>query len=416
MAGTDSCELAPCRSLMRFTPPCRSCGWKNSWLAEYDRGPRDLIMGYSAADGDEARELARASFFDRGQKNLPLAYKVGVPPKKKLLSEFTERVKETLFADDPLYAYKNQPRSAQFLLGIQSVFPILSWGRDYSLKKFKGDLIAGFTIASLCIPQDIGYSKLANLDPQYGLYSSFVSLLVYAAMGSSRDIAIGPIAVVSLLLGTLLQNEFDPITEKEEYLRLAFTATFFAGVTQAVLGLLRLGFLIDFLSNAAIVGLMAGTAITIGLQQLKGFLGIQNFTKESDIIVMKSVWGSVNHGGKKRRSLFWVLAIALMISVILSTLFVYITRIDKHGVQIVNKKMCFYEADYGRSSDRGHGRSFDRGHGRSSDHGQGRSSDGVEERHPVRERESRSICGRKRWNSGARAASRSLRVFTESGR
>ncbi|KAK8942085.1 Sulfate transporter 1.2 [Platanthera guangdongensis] len=317
-------------------------------------------MGYSAADGDEARELARASFSDRGQKNLPLAYKVGVPPKKKLLSEFTERVKETLFADDPLYAYKNQPRSAQFLLGIQSVFPILSWGRDYSLKKFKGDLIAGFTIASLCIPQDIGYSKLANLDPQYGLYSSFVPPLVYAAMGSSRDIAIGPVAVVSLLLGTLIQNEFDPKTEKEEYLRLAFTATFFAGVTQAALGLLRLGFLIDFLSHAAIVGFMAGTAITIGLQQLKGFLGIRNFTKNSDIIsVMKSVWGSVNHGwnwqtiviatvflvfllltkyiGKKRRSLFWVPAIAPMISVILSTLFVYITRVDKHGVQIVRE-------------------------------------------------------------------------------
>ncbi|KAK8931234.1 Sulfate transporter 1.2 [Platanthera zijinensis] len=317
-------------------------------------------MGYSAADGDEARELARASFSDREQKNLPLAYKVGVPPKKKLLSEFTERVKETLFADDPLYAYKNQPRSVQFLLGIQSFFPILSWGRDYSLKKFKGDLIAGFTIASLCIPQDIGYSKLANLDPQYGLYSSFVPPLVYAAMGSSRDIAIGPVAVVSLLLGTLLQNEFDPKTEKEEYLRLAFTATFFAGITQAALGLLRLGFLIDFLSHAAIVGFMAGTAITIGLQQLKGFLGIQNFTKNSDIIsVMKSVWGSVNHGwnwqtiviatvflvfllltkyiGKKRRSLFWVPAIAPLISVILSTLFVYITRVDKHGVQIVRE-------------------------------------------------------------------------------
>lgn len=317
-------------------------------------------MGYSAANGDEARELARASFSDQEQKNLPFTYKVGVPPKKKLLSEFTERVKETLFADDPLYAYKNQPRSRQFLLGIQSFFPILSWGRDYSLKKFKGDLIAGFTIASLCIPQDIGYSKLANLDPQYGLYSSFVPPLVYAAMGSSRDIAIGPVAVVSLLLGSLLQNEFDPKTEKDEYLRLAFTATFFAGVTQAALGLFRLGFLIDFLSHASIVGFMAGTAITIALQQLKGFLGIQNFTKKSDIIsVMKSVWGSVNHGwnwqtiviatvflvfllltkyiGKKRRSLFWVPAIAPLISVILSTLFVYITHVDKHGVQIVRK-------------------------------------------------------------------------------
>lgn len=69
--------------------------------------------------------------------------------------------------------------------------------------------------------------------------SSFVPPLIYAVMGSSRDIAIGPVAVVSLLLGTLLQNEVDPENNKEDYLRLAFTATFFAGVTQAALGFLR---------------------------------------------------------------------------------------------------------------------------------------------------------------------------------
>lgn len=69
--------------------------------------------------------------------------------------------------------------------------------------------------------------------------SSFVPPLVYAVMGSSRDIAIGPVAVVSLLLGTLLQNEFDPVKEKLQYERLAFTATFFAGITQATLGFFR---------------------------------------------------------------------------------------------------------------------------------------------------------------------------------
>ncbi|CAK8574634.1 unnamed protein product [Lathyrus sativus] len=84
-------------------------------------------------------------------------------------------------------------------------------------------------------------------------------------MGSSRDIAIGPVAMVSLLMGTLLSNEIDPVAHKEEYQRLTFTATFFAGITQATLGIFRLGFLIDFLSHAAIVGFMGGAAITIGL-------------------------------------------------------------------------------------------------------------------------------------------------------
>lgn len=72
-----------------------------------------------------------------------------------------------------------------------------------------------------------------------GVDSSFVPPLVYAFMGSSRDIAIGPVAVVSLLLGTLLQEELDPIKQKHDYQRLAFTATFFAGVTQFILGFFR---------------------------------------------------------------------------------------------------------------------------------------------------------------------------------
>ncbi|KAG1330762.1 sulfate transporter 1.2 [Cocos nucifera] len=317
-------------------------------------------MGHSVPDGVENKASDAASLHSsHGQiENPQSVHKVGFPPRRKFFREFTDTLKETLFADDPLHPYKDQPGSRKLILGLQFLFPILEWGRNYNFSKLKGDLVAGLTIASLCIPQDIGYAKLANMDPQYGLYSSFVPPLIYSVMGSSRDIAIGPVAVVSLLLGTLLQNEVDPVTQKEEYIWLAFTATFFAGITQAALGFLRLGFLIEFLSHAAIVGFMGGAAITIALQQLKGFLGIRNFTKKSDIIsVMKSVWGSVHHGwnwetiligsaflafllltkyiGKKRKSLFWVPAIAPLISVILSTLFVYITHAEKHGVQIV---------------------------------------------------------------------------------
>ncbi|KAJ4878750.1 Sulfate transporter 1.2 [Raphanus sativus] len=291
-------------------------------------------------------------------KSSPPRHKVGIPPKQNMFHEFMYTFKETFFHDDPLRHFKDQPKSKQFMLGLQSVFPVFDWGRSYNLKKFRGDLIAGLTIASLCIPQDIGYAKLANLDPKYGLYSSFVPPLVYACMGSSRDIAIGPVAVVSLLLGTLLRAEIDPNTNPDEYLRLAFTATFFAGVTEAALGFFRLGFLIDFLSHAAVVGFMGGAAITIALQQLKGFLGIRKFTKKTDIVaVLDSVFSAAHHGwnwqtiliaasfltflltskliGKRSNKLFWVPAIAPLISVIISTFFVYITRADKQGVQIV---------------------------------------------------------------------------------
>ncbi|KAK9100293.1 hypothetical protein Scep_023723 [Stephania cephalantha] len=317
-------------------------------------------MGHTNDEELDTKEIDAVSVSSskRHGDNLPYVHKVGLPSQQNLVKEFKTTVKETFFADDPLRHFKDKSKSRKFILGIQAVFPILDWGRDYTLAKFKGDLIAGITIASLCIPQDIGYAKLANLAPQYGLYSSFVPPLIYAFMGSSRDIAIGPVAVVSLLLGTLLQSEIDPIKQPEEYLRLAFTATFFAGITQATLGILRLGFLIDFLSHAAIVGFMGGAAITIMLQQLKGFLGIKTFTKKSDIVsVLRSVFESAHHGwnwqtiligasflafllfakyiGKKHKKLFWVSAIAPLISVILSTFFVYITRADKKGVQIV---------------------------------------------------------------------------------
>ncbi|XP_014501504.1 sulfate transporter 1.3 isoform X2 [Vigna radiata var. radiata] len=319
-------------------------------------------MGRPSDQNLETKEIDLRSMSSSSHGQVPQVYKVAVPPRQNLFKEFQATIKETFFADDPLRPFKDQSISRKFILGIEAIFPILKWGRSYNLKKFRGDLISGLTIASLCIPQDIGYAKLAHLSPQYGLYSSFVPPLIYAVMGSSRDIAIGPVAVVSLLLGTLLSNEFDPIKNAEEYQRLAFTATFFAGITQATLGVLRLGFLIDFLSHAAIVGFMGGAAITISLQQLKGFLGIKTkmFTTKTDIVsVLHSVFHTAHHGwnwetivigasflgfllvtkyiGKKNRRLFWLPAIAPLISVILSTFFVFITRADKKGVEIVRK-------------------------------------------------------------------------------
>ncbi|CAJ1963515.1 unnamed protein product [Sphenostylis stenocarpa] len=299
---------------------------------------------------------SRASSRRHGDTS-PYIHKVESPPKQTLLQEIKYSVVETFFPDKPLDKFKDKSWCRMFLLGLQSLFPIFEWGRYYNLKKFKGDFISGLTIASLCIPQDIAYAKLANLDPQYALYTSFVTPLVYAFMGSSRDIAVGPVAVISLMLGTMLSDEISDF-KSHEYLRLAFTATFFAGVTQMALGVLRLGFLIDFLSHAAIVGFMTGSAITIALQQLKGLLGIKNFTKKTDIVsVMRSVFSSVHHGwnwetiviglaflvfllvakhiAKKNKKLFWVAATSPMISVIVSTVLVYITRADKKGVAIL---------------------------------------------------------------------------------
>lgn len=130
-------------------------------------------------------------------------------------------------SSNPVYSY------------LKSVFPILIWGRQYKLNMFKKDLMAGLTLASLCIPQSIGYANLAGLDPEYGLYTSVVPPLIYSMMGSSRELAIGPVAVVSLLLSSMVRDLQDPVTDPIAYRKIVYTATFFAGAFQAIFGLFR---------------------------------------------------------------------------------------------------------------------------------------------------------------------------------
>lgn len=282
---------------------------------------------------------------------------VNVPPSEGIVQQAKHAVKETLFPDDPFRQFKNQPRSRKCVLGLQYVFPILQWAPKYSLNWLKSDVLSGITIATLAIPQGISYAKLANLPPVMGLYASFVPPLIYAMLGSSKDLAVGTIAVVSLLLGSVIGDEVSPTENSELYITLAITATFFAGVFQAALGIFRLGFIIDLLSHATIEGYMTGSAIIVSLQQLKGILGLEKFTQETDIISVitsasKQVhewrWESIILGlgaliflftaryiSKRWKRLFWVSAAAPLASVILGSLLVFATRADKHGVQIV---------------------------------------------------------------------------------
>lgn len=108
-------------------------------------------MGNHTEESEETKGMETQSLSSSHHRSSP--YKVGVPPKQKLWKEFSATLKETFFSDDPLRTFKDQSRSRKFILGTQAVFPILEWGRSYNLAKFKGDLIAGLTIASLCIPQ-----------------------------------------------------------------------------------------------------------------------------------------------------------------------------------------------------------------------------------------------------------------------
>ncbi|KAJ7969633.1 sulfate transporter 3 1 [Quillaja saponaria] len=272
---------------------------------------------------------------------------------KKLKSN----LKETLFPDDPFKQFKNEKPSRRVIKGIQYFVPIFGWIPNYNLRLFRYDLLAGLTITSLAIPQGISYAKLAAIPPIIGLYSSFVPPLVYAIFGSSKHMAVGVIAACSLLIHTTISEVVNPEEDPALYLHLVFTATFITGIFQAALGLLRLGILVDFLSHSTITGFMGGTAIILCLQQLKGIFGLAHFTTKTDVV---SVIGAIianrheikwittllgvvfiaflqftKYLRKKNPKLFWVSAMAPMVTVIIGGLFAYFTHGEKHGVQIV---------------------------------------------------------------------------------
>ncbi|KAM6585834.1 hypothetical protein CsatB_012836 [Cannabis sativa] len=276
-------------------------------------------------------------------------HKVCLPPKQTTFQKFKRRVTDIFFPDNPLHGLRYQTSSfKKFLLGLQFFLPIFQWGPLYNVGLLKSDIISGLTIASLAIPQGISYAKLANLPPIVGLYSSFVPPLIYSLLGSSRHLAVGPVSIASLVMGSMLSEAVSPTGDPILYLKLAFTSTFFAGVFQASLGILRLGFIIDFLSKATLVGFMAGAAVIVSLQQLKGLLGIVHFTSKMQLpAVMSSVfshtdewsWQTIvmgfsfllfmlttRHISMKWPKLFWLSAAAPLTSVILSTLLVFLLK------------------------------------------------------------------------------------------
>ncbi|KAL4321576.1 hypothetical protein AHAS_Ahas14G0124300 [Arachis hypogaea] len=281
---------------------------------------------------------------------------VVAPPHKSSLQKFKVKLKETLFPDDPMRQFKGQPFGTKIVLAAQYVFPILQWLPQYSLKLFKSDIISGITIASLSIPQGISYAKLAGLPPSFGLYSSFVPPLVYAVLGSSKDLAIGPAAITSLVLRSMLTQGVSATSQPQLFLQLAFTSTLFAGVFQAALGILRLGFIIDFLSKAILVGFMAGVAVIVSLQQLKSLLGITHFTKKMTIVdVLSSVFSNI-HESLKKPKYFWVSAGAPLLSVITSTAILFAIRGKHPAILVIGKlpegvnppsvKMLYFEATH----------------------------------------------------------------------
>ena len=150
---------------------------------------------------------------------------------------------------------------------LKKYLPILEWLPNYNKANLGGDLSAGITVGIMLIPQGMAYSMLAGLDPIHGLYAVTVPLLLYAIFGTSRQLAVGPVAMVSLLTAASI-GALNP-SSPQEYLLFTLTLAFLVGLIQFGMGLFRFGFVVNFLSHPVINGFTSAAAIIIGLSQIK---------------------------------------------------------------------------------------------------------------------------------------------------
>lgn len=248
---------------------------------------------------------------------------------------------------------------------VNTLLPITKWLMVYEWRKsLLIDVISGLTVGIMIVPQGMSYAKLAGLPVQYGLYSAFLPVYAYALFGSSRQLAVGPVALLSLMLSTGLTNIVDPensgleFTEEQnlQYETLAIQTALLVGCFYIAMGLLNLGFVTIFLSHAVVSGFTTGAAVIIGFSQVKYIVGydvkggkklhevLGNLIKDMDkfqwktflmgvsgiviLVVMKTI-------GKRSPKLKWVRAMGPLTVSALSIIITWVGGLDKKGIPIV---------------------------------------------------------------------------------
>lgn len=153
---------------------------------------------------------------------------------------------------------------------VKSWLPILSWLPHYNLKWLQMDVLAGLTVGMTVVPQALAYADVAGLPVQFGLYSAFMGGFIYMFLGTSKDVTLGPTAIMSLLCFSVVGGEPHR----------AVLLSLLCGLIQATMGLLRLGFLLDFISYPVIKGFTCAAAVTIGFGQVKNIFGLRGVPTE----------------------------------------------------------------------------------------------------------------------------------------
>lgn len=170
---------------------------------------------------------------------------------------------------------------------LKKLIPVFTWLPSYNRSDLPGDISAGIIVAIMLVPQGMAYAMLAGLPPVTGLYAATIPLFIYALFGTSRQLAVGPVAMVSLLVFSGVSTLAEPGTT--DYISLTLLLALMIGIIQFLMGVLRLGFLVNFLSHAVISGFTSAAAIIIGFSQLSHLLGVKLHSDNTFLILIEAV-------------------------------------------------------------------------------------------------------------------------------
>ncbi|KAF9879045.1 sulfate permease [Colletotrichum karsti] len=220
-----------------------------------------------------------------------LGIKLDRPENEEMLrgeSVFSVQSSDTFVEAEPTTAewfLELVPTGQEFLEYIRSLFPFLNWIGHYNLQWFMGDLVAGVTVGAVVVPQGMAYAMLAKLDPEFGLYSSFMGVILYWFFATSKDITIGPVAVMSTVVGNLITDVQSEFPQYEGH-QIASALAIIAGAIILFIGLIRMGWIVNLISLTSLSAFMTGSAISIAVGQLTTLMGIKGVnTREATYLV-----------------------------------------------------------------------------------------------------------------------------------
>ncbi|UJR24072.1 hypothetical protein I4U23_027040 [Adineta vaga] len=177
-----------------------------------------------------------------------------------------------------------------------SFFPFLTWIYRYNFVWFTNDIIAGLTIGAIVIPQGMAYAGLAKLAPQFGLYSSFVGVMIYWLFGTSKDITIGPVAVMSILTGSIIDDINKTHPEYQLHV-IASALALLVGCIVCAFGIFRLGFIVNFIPLPALSAFTTGSALNIAMGQIPTMMGNNKSfsTQQSTFLIFINFWKNIKY-------------------------------------------------------------------------------------------------------------------------